>query len=774
MHVAMLDMGGRKYGDATYCDIDGVRILVDGGHRGDEASSARMRASVPDQLKLLTRHDGPYAFDLIVITHCHSDHIGCIPELVANGTITARWALLADARMGFGTPLDQNFPSTPSTQARRVAAALREEPLPDSAGDDEVAYLIDAAATLQERYAGLIEALRQQGTKVVQFGRDPHFALEQAFDGIGFKILGPTVDQLLICAYRIERDRSRRLAETNALPDMSSEVALYRALIAQRAADDEPMEDGGVGAALNNQSILLKIGTGDRSVLLTGDMQFASPGVGGLAQRMELLRQTVRNAGPYRFVRLAHHGASNGTDEAFLNDCKGTQFFGISTGAGDLSHPSKVVLDLLGSRADKLQWARTDRNGLTSLRLDKEDPQFQIARGSLNEVDQETKQAPEASPQPEKAGKRGPRNQPTSISADTSSRLEGLPSLTFVTNSGRLRDRIGGGADLAIDLIRSAQHEIIDLREDLPPHDIAQLAKGSNGLVILGGYEVMPPNSVDTLPKRARDEWVDARGRDPDNYVVWTDDFYGDVNGSGLAELPVSRIPDGRDPELVLRALAARNSGTSASYGLRNVRRPFAEAIFQSFAGDKKMHLSEPALTGSVAADLIDADHVYLMLHGRSDDGTTFRGEFLEDPLDGGECDAFSIGDVPDVTGALVFAGCCYGALASREPAWPKPKGGITDRSASESLAVSFVRAGARAFVGVTGVHYSPPEEPYNSAGAPLHRFFWQHVMAGKAPAVALMQAKIDYVFAMSDVAGRMGFADHKTWRQFTCLGLGW
>lgn len=774
MHVAMLDMGNRKYGDATYCEIEGVKILVDGGHRGDEVPSVRMPFSVPDQLKFLTGHDGPYALDLIVVTHCHSDHVGCIPELVASGTITARWALLADARMGFGAPLDQHFPSTPSTEAGRVAAALREEPLPDSAGDDEVAYLIDAAATLEERYAGLIENLNQQGTKVVQFGRDPHFALEHAFDGIGFKILGPTVDQLLICAHRIERDRARRLVETSALPDMSSEVALYRALIAQRAADDGPIEDGGVGAALNNQSILLKIGTGDRSVLLTGDMQFALPGVGGLTQRMELLRQTVRNAGPYRFVRLAHHGASNGTDEAFLNDCKGTQFFGISTGAGDPSHPSKVVLDLLGSRADELRWARTDRNGLTSLRLDENDPQFQIARGNLNEADQTRKRAPEALPQRGAAGRRRPRNRPTSTSADATSRLEGLPSLTFVTNSGRLRDRIGGGADLAIDLIRSAQHEVIDLREDLPPHDIAQLAKGANGLVILGGYEVIPPNSVDTLPKRARDEWMDARGRDPDNCVVWTDDFYGDVNGSGLAELPVSRIPDGRDPDLVMRALAARPSRTSASFGLRNVRRPFAEAIFQSFAGDEKMHLSEPALTGSVAANLIDADHVYLMLHGQSNDGTAFRGEFLEDPLDGRECDAFSISDIPNATGALVFAGCCYGALVSREPAWPKPKGKINDRSASESVALSFIQAGARAFVGVTGVHYSPPEEPFDSAGAPLHRFFWQHVMAGKAPAVALMLAKIDYVFAMSDNAGRMGFADHKTWRQFTCLGLGW
>src|SRR3546814_1986109 len=59
-------------------------------------------------------------------------------------------------------------------------------------------------------------------------------------------------------------------------------------------------------------------------------MQFAAPGIGGLRQRMVALRNSVSNAGPYAFVRLSHHGAANGTDNAFLDAVHETSRFGIS------------------------------------------------------------------------------------------------------------------------------------------------------------------------------------------------------------------------------------------------------------------------------------------------------------------------------------------------------------------------------------------------------------------------------------------------------------
>lgn len=774
MRVAMLDMGNRKYGDATFCEIEGRTILIDGAHRGDELSSNRMTASVPDQLKTLTGKTAPYHFDLIVVTHCHSDHIGCIPELVANGTVTTKWALLADPRMGFGVPLDQTFPITAATSHERVATALNEEPLPDSASNDEVQALIDAAATLQERYAKVVEDLRDSGTEVIRYGRDPHYLLEREFESIGLKVLGPTVEQILICAHRIECERRRKIDAAAEVSDASDEVALYRALVRRDHTDDDFWEDGSVGSALNNQSIIMKIGRAEKAVLLTGDMQFASPGMGGLQQLMSILRQSIVNAGPYAFVRLSHHGAANGTDAALLDSLPETTCYGISTGAGDAGHPAKAVLGLLQIRSKRIEWARTDRNGRVTLDLCAETPAFDIERGRLSDAKGEvTRAAAPASAAPRRLSVK-PKGWSSASSHERRSRLTGLPRLTFATNSVRLRARIGEAADEALDLVRADGHVVIDILNSMEPGDVAQQASGSSGVVLLGGYSVLPAFSVDTLPLRLRDELVGKRHADPDNYIVWSDDPYGDPTGRGIADLPVSRIPDGGDGVGLLRALSAISESESAAFGLRNFQRPFAEEIYGTIAGGSEMLQSQPTKTGQLSSEQINARHVYLLLHGRSDDATRFWGE-----CDGGEngdglIEALGLSDVPQRTNAIVFAGCCHSALITPTMAINWAEGPISDRTASDSLAIAFVHAGARAFIGTTGQHYSPNWPPYNTAAGPIHRAFWTHVTNGTSPAVALMRAKIDCMLGMSLDGDSMTAVDFKTWRQLTCLGLGW
>ena len=89
---------------------------------------------------------------------------------------------------------------------------------------------------------------------------------------------------------------------------------------------------------------------------------------------------------------------------------------------------------------------------------------------------------------------------------------------------------------------------------------------------------------------------------------------------------------------------------------------------------------------------------------------------------------------------------------------------------------MTFIEAGATAFVGTTGSHYSPPDPPYDFFGGPMHHSFWTQIVAGSPPAKALFEAKSEYLakfpHGQSDPS-RIAL-EYKTLRQFTCLGLGW
>jgi hypothetical protein len=92
-----------------------------------------------------------------------------------------------------------------------------------------------------------------------------------------------------------------------------------------------------------------------------------------------------------------------------------------------------------------------------------------------------------------------------------------------------------------------------------------------------------------------------------------------------------------------------------------------------------------------------------------------------------------------------------------------------------QSIALLVLKAGARAFVGATGVHYSPGETG-GFFGGPLHSAFWKEIVAGRAPAEALFNARSAYLRAIPH--GRTSLFDlaveRKIFKEFTCLGLGW
>ena len=288
--------------------------------------------------------------------------------------------------------------------------------------------------------------------------------------------------------------------------------------------------------------------------------------------------------------------------------------------------------------------------------------------------------------------------------------------------------------------------------------------------MLLGGYDVLPAMRFDTLPAPLRAQLGDAVASDPDSFVVWSDQAYAAVSGDGMADVPISRIPDGGDADFMLGALRTGAAGSRGRFGLRNSARPFAEGAYGLITGKEDMLCSGVSASTDIPADQVDAAAVYIMCHGAADDGSRFWGE-----QDATLLTAMEVANVPPSAGAIVFAGCCWGALTVEEAA-VHATGAVTPRKVSDSIALSFLRAGVRAFVGCTGTHYSPSVAPYDYFGGPMHLAFWRAIAAGDAPAQALFSAKADYIKNMPH--GRAAPAEiaieYKSLRQFTCLGLGW
>jgi hypothetical protein len=165
---------------------------------------------------------------------------------------------------------------------------------------------------------------------------------------------------------------------------------------------------------------------------------------------------------------------------------------------------------------------------------------------------------------------------------------------------------------------------------------------------------------------------------------------------------------------------------------------------------------------------------VYYMLHGADHDATRFWGE----TKGGNVYEAFDIDNIPESTpGTIIFAGCCWGALTVQPAAYRyTPSIRLRPRTPEQSIALSYLKAGALAYIGCTGTHYSPQQLPFNFFGRPMHDLFWKGVNEGLSPALALFRAKQKYATGIPHglVKSFSKAIEVKILREFTCLGLGW
>lgn len=378
--VHLLDVGEEKYGDCVLCQFGNVSILIDGSHRGDDSLVTR-------QLKrLLKQQTLPVRVSLLIVSHPHDDHIGCLPSLVANDHLRADWALVADPKFRWGDTEDaEDFFAGADYRARSLTEALLEEDRSDLP-DDELGLFIDNAGTLVNRYRTMLRQLEERGTRVVRNGTDNTADLLAEFAGVGLKIVGPTRDHLREAA-RLLHDGSRDsldfVGDAFAADTTMDVINAYRNLMGGVLADWHNPNKG----AINLQSLVTRFEYRGERFIFAGDMQFSAPEVESekLTAGVDAMLAAISSEAPYSFVKISHHGSYNGIDDKVLAAFGGTKLYGICGGAHGASHPHPEVLQLLGENNDRLDWVRTDRNGLVSITFGGAEPQIKVRRGEISD-----------------------------------------------------------------------------------------------------------------------------------------------------------------------------------------------------------------------------------------------------------------------------------------------------------------------------------------------------------------------------------------------------
>jgi hypothetical protein len=692
---------------------------------------------------------------------------------------------------------------------RRMIATLKAQ------GTKVVLHGTSPLAALEKRFAGI-------GLKVLGPSRAHLRACADRIHAGGRDFLRDATDALGADGQAFEIYRALQQAWAKEIdPALDADRR-------DRAAEDEAQTDAArnLGPVLNLQSSAFVLDDGTHRFLFTGDAQLERPEIADPAIDASIAQifRGIRARAPYDFVKLGHHGSYNAFGDELLSSIgEQSQTFGICTGANSKHHPSRRAIDLLKARLPDATWARTDKNGAVTFSFTKGTLEITKARGRLNDasVPAPDERAPPITPissatpapvptalvatAPESAieiripyvpgtplevsltlriAASGPVQTPA-ISApevDTHANValdlgagRDLPSLLFLTHAGRLATNIGSGAtERVLSHLREKGHVVVEA-EDVAGTTSLAAASGAvraalkahsqvKGVVILGGYDVIPAQRRDVAPGAS-----DAvrRNDQEDRYIVWSDAVYADTDEDGLAELPVSRIPDGKSNQLLTAALnAPAYPQLQRRHGLRNAHRPFADKIYQRLVGSAAMIQSHPHPDGSPAYEVC-GDHVYLMLHGDYEDATRFWGELS----DSSAVEAFHIDQLRLDPGTIVFTGCCWGALPVLELASQAGSNPPTPRTAADSIALRCLSQGARAFVGCTGMHYSPRGLSIDTVSGPLHDGFWRRIHGGQAPAQALFEAKAEYI---ANPTRAKSNRDRKIFEQFTVLGLGW
>jgi Cft2 family RNA processing exonuclease len=168
--IHLLDVGKDEYGDAVLCRFGSRTVMIDGAHPGDHDGTPG-HLSIPQQIETLLEKNAPYPIDLLIISHAHQDHIGCLPKLIADNKLKVGWILAIDPKLGWGRTGNEDSFRDADPNVLKLSAALREE-IHSERGTQDAAMerFLSDATNLETRYQQMLTTLEQSGTKVVRFG----------------------------------------------------------------------------------------------------------------------------------------------------------------------------------------------------------------------------------------------------------------------------------------------------------------------------------------------------------------------------------------------------------------------------------------------------------------------------------------------------------------------------------------------------------------------------------------------------------------------------
>lgn len=391
LSVTLLDVGTKKYGDCILCQFGNVSVLIDGAHTNDDEGSSG-HYSIPDQLGyLLKAQSPPYKVTLLIVTHPHEDHIGCLPSLVENDLIRADWALVADPRFrwGQGGGFSVGPTSTQNGNMRTLIAALQEENRSDQS-NEELELFFSNVGSLENRYRAMLKTLNQRKPgSVIRQGVDDPSDLIQALEskGVRLNIVGPSREHLKECARLLGQNEDNSFRLMSGMFGFGVQPNIfdtYRKLTSGTGAFFAHAANKG---AINLQSIVTIFEYKNEKVCLGGDFQFSMPEVNSdlLTQSVQDMREEIKSEAPFFYYKLSHHGSYNGFSEDIYNEVSGTKYLGIVGGTNDVDHPDDSVLNILKAHRNDVEWVRTDHNGQSTISLEGGQANVDITKGRVND-----------------------------------------------------------------------------------------------------------------------------------------------------------------------------------------------------------------------------------------------------------------------------------------------------------------------------------------------------------------------------------------------------